>query len=138
MTCPSSAAGGDHHASSIRSNAVYCDVVLGTALRRGFRRCYNSGMSRKSQVLAQRDRIREIAASCNAESISLFGSVARGEDTPNSDCDFIADIKPKTTLLHLARMTVRLEDLLGCDVDVVTRCSVPPGSVSVENDEILL
>ena len=50
-------------------------------------------MSRKSTVLANRDRIREIAADCNAERIALFGSTARGEDTDASDCDFIADLQ---------------------------------------------
>ena len=49
-------------------------------------------------MLAKRDRIREIAQSNNAARISLFGSVARGEDKFRSDCDFIVDVKPGTTL----------------------------------------
>ena len=93
-------------------------------------------MSRKPLVLANRDRIREIAESQNAERIALFGSTARGEDGPDSDCDFIADFKPRSSLFHLVRIKLGLEDLLGCDVDVVTRCSIPPGAASVERDEI--
>jgi len=89
-------------------------------------------------VLANRDRIREIAASCNADRIALFGSVARGDDTADSDCDFIADLKPQSTLLHLARMKTSLEDLLGCTVDVVSRRSIPPGAASVEEEAIPL
>lgn len=89
-------------------------------------------------VLANRDRIREIATSCNADRISLFGSVARGEDTADSDCDFIADLKPRSTLLHLARMKTKLEDLLGCNVDAVSRRSIPPGTASVEEETIPL
>lgn len=95
-------------------------------------------MSRRAQVLAQRDRIREIAAACNAERIALFGSTARGEDAADSDCDFIADLKPKSTLLHLARMKGQLEDLLGCPVDIVSRRSVPPGLTAVEDEAIPL
>ena len=57
-------------------------------------------MSRKTMVLAHRDHIREIAESCNAERVALFGSTARGEDAETSGCDFIADFKPRTTLFH--------------------------------------
>lgn len=89
-------------------------------------------------VLANRDRIREIAAAHNAERISLFGSTARGEDTAESDCDFIADVKPKTTLFHLAWMKEHLEDLLGCSVDVVSRGSIPARMSAHANEEIPL
>lgn len=95
-------------------------------------------MSRKSLVLAHRDRIREIADSCNAERVALFGSTARGEDTETSDCDFVADFKPHTTLFHLARMKLRLEELLGCTVDVVSRRSVPAEASNVAGEAIPL
>ena len=95
-------------------------------------------MSRKAMVLAHRARIREIAESCNAERVALFGSTARGEDTETSDCDFVADFKPRTSLFHLARMKLRLEELLGCTVDVVSRRSVPPEAVHVDAESIPL
>ena len=95
-------------------------------------------MSRKSVVLANRHRIRQIAVSCNAERVALFGSTARGEDTETSDCDFVADFKPRTTLRHLARMRLQLEKLLGCSVDVVSRRSVPCGAVHVDKESIPL
>ena len=93
-------------------------------------------MSRKSLVLANRDKIREIAESQNAERISLVGSTARGEDGPESDCDFIADFKPRSSLFHLVRIKLGLEDLLGCDVDVVSRRSIPKGIDSIAKEEI--
>jgi len=89
-------------------------------------------------VLAQRDRIREIAASCNADSIALFGSTARGEDTEASDCDFLADLKPKTTLFHIARMKRLLEELLGCPVDIVSRRALSPRMGGAEAEAIPL
>ena len=58
-------------------------------------------------VLANRDRIREIAASCNAPAIALTGSTARGEDTADSDCDFLADYTDETSYFDVARMTAR-------------------------------
>ena len=84
------------------------------------------GMSRRALVFEQRDRIREIAASCNTEGIAIFGSVARGEDTGRSDCDFLADFGEGTTLLDVARLGRKLEELLGCPVDVVSRGTLSP------------
>ena len=95
-------------------------------------------MGRKSMVLANRGRIREIAESCNAERIALFGSTARGEDTATSDCDFIADFKPRTTLFHVGEMQYQLEELLGCTVDVVSRRSVPAEATHVVEESIPL
>lgn len=95
-------------------------------------------MSRKSLVLAHRDCIREIAASCNAQRVALFGSTARGEDTETSDCDFVADFKPRTTLLHLARPKLQLENLLDCSVDIVSRRTVPREAAHVDEESIPL
>ena len=97
---------------------------------------YTIAMSRKSMVLAHRDRIREIAESCNAESIALFGSTARGEDTEASDCDFIADFKPHTSLFHIGKMQYLLEELLCCSVDITSRRVVPAGAVNVSEESI--
>ena len=83
-------------------------------------------MSRKNLVLANRNRIREIAVSCNAESVALFGSTARGEDTATSDFDFVADFKPRTTLFHLARMKLQLEELLGVPLTSSRAALCPP------------
>ena len=99
---------------------------------------YNGVMSRKAMVLAHRDRIREIAAACNAESVALFGSTARGEDTETSDCDFIADFKPRTTLFHVGEMQYQLEELLGCSVDITSRRVVPAEAAHVVEESILL
>lgn len=78
-------------------------------------------------MLALRDRIAEIAASCNASEVALFGSAARGEDTEESDCDFLAVFGPGTTLVHVARMSRELGELLGCRADVVSAGSLPEG-----------
>ena len=95
-------------------------------------------MSRQQLVLRHRERIREIAEECNAQSVALFGSTARGTDTEASDCDFVAEFKPKTTLFHIARMQIELEELLGCDVDVVSVRSVPLHASHVHAEAIPL
>ena len=56
----------------------------------------------------------------------MFGSVARGEDTPNSDIDFLVDLRPEATLLELAGLREDLAALLGVRVDVATPGMLKP------------
>ncbi|MBV8630309.1 MAG: nucleotidyltransferase domain-containing protein [Silvibacterium sp.] len=52
--------------------------------------------------------------------LRLFGSVARGDATPQSDVDLIADFdkSKRLTLVTLASLQSRLEDLLAATVDL--------------------
>ncbi len=52
--------------------------------------------------------------------LSIFGSVARGDNSPESDVDLLADFdKTKHyTLLTMGRLENRLADLLGTRVDL--------------------
>ena len=52
--------------------------------------------------------------------LRLFGSVARGESSPGSDVDLMAeqDRSRHLTLLNLVRLENRLTDLLGAKVDL--------------------
>ena len=50
-------------------------------------------------------------------SMSLFGSVARGEQTENSDVDVLVDMP--ATLRGVGGANDYLENLLGCHVDMV-------------------
>ena len=57
---------------------------------------------------------------------SLFGSVVRGEATERSDVDLLIEFKGRKTLLDLVRLKMKLEELLGRDVDVLTYNSINP------------
>lgn len=82
-------------------------------------------MTRKELVLVKhREAIRAAAARNKCRSISLVGSVARGEDNENSDYDFLADFEKGVTLFDMCGLQAALEDLLGSGVDVVPRSSV--------------
>ena len=70
-------------------------------------------------VRDKREEILRIAASHGAHNVRIFGSVARGEEGPDSDVDFLVDMTSGRTLLDLAHLFLDLEDLLGCKVDVV-------------------
>jgi len=52
--------------------------------------------------------------------IKVFGSLARGEEGPDSDIDFLVKAAPGTTFITLSRFQRELEALLSCPVDVVT------------------
>ena len=96
-------------------------------------------MSRRDEVLTtHREAIRAIAARHNADHIALIGSVARGDDTDDSDCDFLAEYTDETSLFDVARLISDLEALLGCEVDVVSRRSLSRRLSGVLDDAILL
>lgn len=76
--------------------------------------------SRMALVQSKRAAIRAAAARNRAESVAVFGSVARGEDSPASDIDFLVQFAPGASLMDLVRLQDELEALLGCGVDVVS------------------
>ena len=74
-----------------------------------------------SELLREkREDIIAIAAKHGARNVRIFGSVARGEEHPDSDVDFLVRFDPGTTLLTLAALIRSLEELLGLKVDVVS------------------
>ncbi|MEI6363605.1 MAG: nucleotidyltransferase family protein [Actinomycetes bacterium] len=76
--------------------------------------------TRRAAVESHSDEIRAIAARHRALSVFIFGSVARGDDGPDSDIDFLVEFDHGASLLDLMRIEDDLESLLGCQVDVVS------------------
>ncbi len=68
----------------------------------------------------KRDEILRIAARHGATNVRVFGSVARGEAGLSSDIDFLVDVGPGRSAFFPASLLADLEDLLGCQVDVLT------------------
>ena len=60
-----------------------------------------------------------IAESNGARNLKVFGSVARGEEGPESDIDFLVEMEPGRNLLDMGRLLMDLQDFLGCKVDIV-------------------
>ncbi len=73
----------------------------------------------------QREAIRRIVASHRARNPRVFGSVARGEDTEDSDLDLLVDPTPDTSLLDIGAIRHELLVLLGVPVDVLTPKALP-------------
>ena len=79
-----------------------------------------------SQALAtHRGEIREFVLAHRAKNARVFGSVANGSDTDESDLDILVDTTPDTTLLDLAAIRYKLRNLLGVAVDVLTPDALP-------------
>jgi predicted nucleotidyltransferase len=78
----------------------------------------------RESVLETLDEHRDELAALGARSMSLFGSVARGEVGPHSDVDLLVDLAPGTSLFGLVGLKHRLEDLLHRPVDVIPRDSL--------------
>lgn len=69
----------------------------------------------------------------------LFGSVARGNATEQSDLDVLVELDKGATLFDHARMSWQLEDLLQHRVDVVTEGGLSPHiRPLIERDRILV
>lgn len=66
----------------------------------------------------QRKEILEIAQRYGAYDVQVFGSVARGEDRPDSDVDFLVQFESGRSLLDEVGLVQDLEALLGRKVDL--------------------
>ena len=71
-------------------------------------------------VRQHRSTILEIARRHGATNVRVFGSVARGEDTPDSDIDFLVDTTEDTSAWFPAGLILDLEEPLGRKIDVIT------------------
>ncbi|MBO0770838.1 MAG: helix-turn-helix domain-containing protein [Actinobacteria bacterium] len=84
-------------------------------------RLIQAAQPRPSALLARyRDEILRLAARNRAGNVRVFGSIARGEDTPDSDVDLLVSFQPGASLLDQAGLIADLEELLGRHVDVVS------------------
>jgi len=80
-----------------------------------------------SEILAvKRDSILQLAELHGASNVRVFGSVARGDETPESDLDFLVDMDEGRSLLDLVGFWQDLQDLLGQKVDVITDGGISP------------
>lgn len=77
-------------------------------------------MNMRERLRAKREEILGLAAKYGAYNVRVFGSVARGEADSESDVDFLVEVEPGRSLLDLGGLLMELQELLDCQVDVVT------------------
>jgi predicted nucleotidyltransferase len=66
----------------------------------------------------QRAAVLDLARRHGARSIRVYGSVARGQATEQSDLDLLVEWDPDRSLLDVVGLKQDLEDLLGVTVDI--------------------
>jgi hypothetical protein len=80
---------------------------------------YNHIVEREFVLKTLRQNQAEIST-YGVKSLALFGSVACGEARPDSDVDLLVEFDRPIGLFGLVALQQRLEELLGCPVDIGT------------------
>ncbi|MCO5213095.1 MAG: nucleotidyltransferase family protein [Caldilinea sp.] len=70
--------------------------------------------------------IRQIARRHGVRRIRVFGSTVRGDDTSDSDIDFLVEVGPEPSPWFPAGLIRDLQQLLGRRVDIVTERGLSP------------
>src|ERR1700730_18539894 len=80
----------------------------------------------KDSVLAQLRAHKAELKAAGIASLSIYGSVARGDATDRSDADVVVRLSPEKSdggfayFGRLDALTQRLQEIVGCPVDIVT------------------
>jgi predicted nucleotidyltransferase len=75
---------------------------------------------------SKKDQILRIAAIYGASNVRVFGSLARGENSPSSDVDILVDLDPNRSLMDLGGLLMDLQEILPLPVDVATEDMLRP------------
>lgn len=79
-------------------------------------------------ILKQRhEELRQVCRQYGAHRISVFGSVARGEETPESDIDVLVDLpRGYNMLTQRLPLTRRLAEITGRRLDLIPEHELSP------------
>lgn len=88
-------------------------------------------------LIEKRSEILDAAKLLGASNVRVFGSLARGEDGPESDIDLFVDMPAKYTLMDLAAVQVEFRKILGHPVDVVPANDVRAGALRTAASEAI-
>ncbi|WP_083935914.1 helix-turn-helix domain-containing protein [Saccharomonospora halophila] len=76
---------------------------------------------RPSTLLERHAReVTELLSRYPLAGVWVFGSVARGDDRPDSDLDLLVELRSGFSVLDILGLEEELADLLGCPVDLIT------------------
>lgn len=75
----------------------------------------------RALLASHRATIDRLARTSNLRNVRVFGSVARGDDGPESDIDLLVDPEPGATYFDFARFALDVERLIDRQVDVISR-----------------
>jgi predicted nucleotidyltransferase len=78
------------------------------------------------ELAVRRREILDLAERYHAADVRVFGSVARGDSTPQSDVDILIKVRRGCSLLDLGGLLEDLQQLLACRVDLVVEDGLKP------------
>lgn len=70
--------------------------------------------------------VNRLATLSKIDTVAVFGSVARGEEGPQSDIDLLVTTTPGATMFDIAAFEIDMEALFERKVDAITRDSLDP------------
>ena len=79
-----------------------------------------------ARLRTRRGEILALAARHGMRNVRVFGSVARGDDRPDSDIDLLVDVEPGRSLLDVIGFEQDLGQLLERRVEVLTDGGLSP------------
>jgi hypothetical protein len=113
------------------------ELTLGLRRQPGRLRRLSGPVGRR--VRRHRHDLIAAAAAHGVQNLRVFGSVARGEDRPDSDVDLLADLPAGLSLFGLGRAEADLEAILGTRVDLIPAADLKPAvRARVEGDLVAL
>jgi len=127
---------------AVESHPVNLDSLLRYAARRGVKEEVSrlvSGLDySRIEMMA---KVQKYLTSIPVARAWVFGSFARGEETPESDLDLLVDYAPesKLSLLNVIRFKLNLESIISRKVDLVENGYLKPFAIeSAERDKYLI
>ena len=73
--------------------------------------------------------LKQLQAVCRDNNVSMlgvFGSVARGDDTPESDIDLLVKLSKPVGFIELIQLEDKFKDIFGRKVDLATEGALHP------------
>ncbi|WP_143962013.1 nucleotidyltransferase family protein [Litoribacter populi] len=84
----------------------------------------------------QRDAIIRVLQPLGPKSISVFGSYARNENHSGSDLDVLVEFQGTVNLLDIIGAEMELTEVLGVQVDLLTKQAISPRLMGHINESI--
>ncbi|MDN5768996.1 MAG: nucleotidyltransferase domain-containing protein [Humibacillus sp.] len=78
------------------------------------------------RLRANANPVRQIIAEAGGSRVRVFGSVATGQDRPDSDVDLLFTMGVPLSLMELGRLEQRLAHAIGAPVDLVPDATLRP------------
>ncbi|HZX35334.1 MAG TPA: nucleotidyltransferase family protein, partial [Thermodesulfobacteriota bacterium] len=87
---------------------------------------YEAEFMNSDRLANIKERLAQVLQRNGVKKAALFGSIARGEATAESDIDILVEFEGNKSLLDLAGLKIEIEETLGKSADVLTYDSLNP------------